>query len=186
VRIAAKLLLLPAALVLGACTLPSLPDLESIRAPDPATIFRPSAVNTVREKQLPPVTAEEMVDTEGRCASATVVSAPDPGSEPGAGPAAQPASVPLIPTGIGLDMTECDVVKRAGAPERVQIGNNEHNERTVVLTYIRGQRPGIYHFTSGRLTSMERAPEPPPEARPQRRQPPKRQPPPRQDRTVAR
>ena len=29
-----------------------------------------------------------------------------------------------------------------------------------VLTYIRGPRPGIYFFTSGRLTALDRAPEP--------------------------
>jgi hypothetical protein len=30
-----------------------------------------------------------------------------------------------------------------------------------VITYIRGPRPGIYRFTAGRLTSIERAPEAP-------------------------
>jgi hypothetical protein len=65
-------------------------------------------------------------------------------------------------------MSECDVVKRAGSPEQVQIGANDRNERTAVLTYIRGPRPGIYHFTSGRLTLMERAPEPPPQPKPVR------------------
>ncbi len=62
--------------------------------------------------------------------------------------------------GIALQMTECDVVRRAGAPEQVQIGTNERGERTAVITYIRGSRPGIYHFAAGRLTSIERAPEP--------------------------
>ena len=67
----------------------------------------------------------------------------------------------MIPTAIALDMTECDVVKRAGQPEQVDFGTNERSERTVVLTYLRGARPGIYRFAAGRLTSIERAPEPP-------------------------
>lgn len=181
-RFAANSLLAAAALALGACSLPPLPDFESIRAPDPSTMFRPVGANTIREKPLPPVAAEDLVDADGRCAGAVVQAA----AEPGADGAVQPATMPLIPSGIGLDMTECEVVKRAGAPERVQIGNNERNERTVVLTYSRGERPGIYHFTAGRLTSLERGPEPPPETRPQRRQPPKRQPQQRPDRTATR
>jgi hypothetical protein len=59
-------------------------------------------------------------------------------------------------------MTECDVVRRAGAPEQLQVGADERGERAVVITYIRGPRPGIYRFAAGRLTSIERAPEPPP------------------------
>ncbi len=58
-------------------------------------------------------------------------------------------------------MTECDVVKRAGIAGRVEIGANERRERTATLTYINGERPGIYNFTDGRLTSMELGPEPP-------------------------
>jgi hypothetical protein len=51
-------------------------------------------------------------------------------------------------------------------PEKIQLGTNERNERTLTLTYINGERPGIYFFTSGRLTAMERAPEPPPKPKP--------------------
>jgi hypothetical protein len=65
------------------------------------------------------------------------------------------------------------VVKRAGHPERFEFGTNERNERTVTLTYIQGPRPGIYRFAAGRLTSIERAPEPPKPVR-QQRKPPKR------------
>jgi hypothetical protein len=57
-------------------------------------------------------------------------------------------------------MTECDVVRRAGAPEQLQIGD-ERGERATVITYIHGPRPGIYRFSAGRLTSIERAPEAP-------------------------
>jgi hypothetical protein len=63
-------------------------------------------------------------------------------------------------------MTECDVVKRAGIAEKVEIGANGRSERTATLTYLKGQRPGIYYFTAGRLASMELAPEPPAPAKP--------------------
>ena len=58
-------------------------------------------------------------------------------------------------------MTECDVVRRAGAPEQLQIGADARGDRETVITYIRGPRPGIYRFVAGRLTSIERGPEPP-------------------------
>jgi hypothetical protein len=67
----------------------------------------------------------------------------------------------LLPGGIALQMTECDVVRRGGAPEQLQIGADERGDRSVVITYIRGPRPGVYRFTAGRLTSIERAPEAP-------------------------
>ena len=91
---------------------------------------------------------------------------------PGA-PAVSPAQVPLggnapyggapaVVGGVGLGMTECDVVRRAGQPGSVQIGANPEGERTAVLTYLGGNWPGIYHFESGRLKIIDRAPEPPP------------------------
>ena len=60
----------------------------------------------------------------------------------------------MIPTAVALEMTECDVVKRAGFPERVDIGSTERNERQVTLTYTGGTRPGVYMFVAGRLKSM--------------------------------
>jgi hypothetical protein len=145
-----------AVLALGAC---AMPDMDSFKTPD-KSIFAPRSVSAVRQTQLRPVTAEDLVDSQGRCAGA--LASADPGGDPGTAP----ANVPAMPAGIGLDMTECDVVKRAGHPERVELGTNERSERTAILTYIQGPRPGIYYFTAGRLTSMERAPEPPKPVKP--------------------
>ena len=50
----------------------------------------------------------------------------------------------MIPAAIALEMTECDVVKRAGLAERVEIGSNERGERTATLTYL--QRPAARHL----------------------------------------
>jgi hypothetical protein len=149
VRFAAKISMLPAmtalALGVGAC---ALPDTESFRAPDASALFRPTSVTNYKDKTLPPVAAADLVDANGSCAGAA-----PPVTASGEG-------VPMIPAAIALEMSECDVVKRAGAAEKVELGTNDRRERTAALTYINGQRPGIYHFTAGRLTSMERAPEP--------------------------
>jgi len=68
----------------------------------------------------------------------------------------------LVAGGIALQMTECDVVRRAGPVEKIDIGSDERGERAVTLTYLRGPWPGVYRFTGGRLVSIERAPGPPP------------------------
>jgi hypothetical protein len=53
-------------------------------------------------------------------------------------------------------MTECEVVRVAGYTDRVQINADERGRRSVTLTYMSGDRPGIYHFIDGRLATMER------------------------------
>ena len=145
VRMTSKITVLGMGLALGAC---SLPDSDSFKAPTATALFRPLSVTGFREKPLPPVSPEDLVDAGGTCAGATVAATAN--GEP----------VPAVPAAIALEMSECDVVKRAGIAEKVDIGTNERRERSVTLTYINGQRPGIYSFTAGRLTSLERAPEP--------------------------
>jgi hypothetical protein len=69
--------------------------------------------------------------------------------------------VPQVVGGIALGMSECDAVRRAGVPGNVNIGGGNKGERKVVLTYLTGPWPGIYHFADGRLKVIERAPEQP-------------------------
>lgn len=162
----ARLSLLSVVLALGAC---SLPDMGSFRAPDSSSMFRKFSVTNYKDATLAPVRPEDLVDASGRCAGGFV--APTAEVEPGSastGVPLQESGVPIIPAAVALEMSECDVVKRAGLPERVEIGRNDRNERTATLTYIHGQRPGIYHFADGRLKTMERAPEPPPQPKPAR------------------
>jgi hypothetical protein len=154
VPVIAGFLALLAALALGGC---AMPDFDSFQTPDATTIFRPLSVTGTKERTLAAVTAENMVDAEGRCAGTLATSGASDGAPPDQG------AGPVISPGIAIDMTECDVVKRAGVPDQVAIGANERGERTATLTFLRGARPGIYHFTAGRLTLMERAPEPPPQ-----------------------
>ena len=81
---------------------------------------------------------------------------------------ALPAAPPPSTTGtVALGHTECDVVRGIGAPDNVNISNNPRGDRVAVVNYSRGQRAGIYTFTAGRLTSIERGPEP--VAQPKRR-----------------
>lgn len=64
------------------------------------------------------------------------------------------------PRGIALSMTECQVVSVAGYTDRVEVSANPRGERLVTLTYMSGDRPGIYYFRNGRLVNMERVAEP--------------------------
>jgi hypothetical protein len=64
---------------------------------------------------------------------------------------------------VALGHTECDVVRGIGAPDSVNLSNNPRGDRVAVVTYSRGPRAGIYTFTAGRLSSIERGAEPAPQ-----------------------
>jgi len=136
-----------------------LPNVSNLSRPDWLTYSGGKNEFTLR-----PVSEADLVNADGQCAMvATGAATPEPGADPAA-----PQAAPLLSGGIALQMTECDVVRRVGQPEQAQIGTNERGERTVVLSYIRGSRPGVYRFTGGRLTVIERAPGAPAE-RPQKK-----------------
>lgn len=112
------------------------------------------------KRQQRPVTANDLVDVSGACPAPA---APQAAASAGAAPAATAASAPsLVDGGIALGMTECEVVAHAGTPNSVQLGKNPNGDRTAVLTYNAGPRPGIYHFERGQLLEMDRVAEPPP------------------------
>jgi hypothetical protein len=141
-------------------------DWENFKAPKMTEYFRlPAMTAAVPVETRAPVGAQELVDGEGRCAELPAAAAP---AAEGADPVTISPSASLAASGIALAMSECDVVKRAGPPEKVEIGSNERAERMVTLTYLRGMRPGIYQFVAGRLVTIERAPEPPAPAKPER------------------
>jgi hypothetical protein len=107
------------------------------------------------------VGGNELVDASGACPAMPAPNAavaPPPAESQGVTPApagpAEPSS--LLGGAVALGMTECEVVYRAGAPANVQLGADPNGERSVVLTYNGGPRPGIYHFEGGRLTAMDR------------------------------
>ena len=99
-----------------------------------------------------PTTASDLVSADGAC--------PGGGTE---GTAASGA--------VGLTMTECEVVAAAGAPDKVDISAGQAGQRAVVLTYLKGERAGIYHFADGRLKEIESIPTPEKPAKPVRKKP---------------
>jgi hypothetical protein len=110
------------------------------------------------------VTSDDLVSAEGYCSGMAPPPAPSDANaltdnQAGAPPA--PASAPApTPTGtVALGHTECDVVRGIGAPVSVNLSNNPRGDRVAVVTYLQGPRAGIYTFTGGRLSSVERAPE---------------------------
>jgi hypothetical protein len=116
-----------------------------------------------------PITAEDLVSAQGFCPGM----APPGGSNALAdGAAAAPAP---SPTGtVALGHTECDVVRGIGAPDSVNLANNGRGDRVAVVTWSQGQRAGIYTFTAGRLSSIERGPQP--VAQPKPKSKPKKKP----------
>jgi hypothetical protein len=156
------------AIALSACS-GSLPEWSDFRAPNmDFSAFQVRDWNAYAKSQsVRPIAADDLVDAGGRCAGAPA--APPPmipatGSNPAADPAlasAQPAAGPS--RGVGLDMTECEVVSAIGAqPQTVDVGANERGERNVIMTFAGTDRAGTYRFVGGRLVSLERGPEPPP------------------------
>lgn len=98
-----------------------------------------------------PATPADYVNPDGNCAGAPA----EAGSEP-------------VLTAIALQMTECAVVRALGMPEKIDIGANERGERTATLLYSRGERPGLYYFTAGKLTQIQRVAEPAPPPKPRK------------------
>ena len=142
---------------LGACSsdlslnnLTLVPKPETLmRKPDWATFSAGKNDITLR-----PLTSADFVNQDGQCAAA---------SEQARGSADAAGAEGAAPIGgIALQMTECEVVRRAGPVEKIDISADERGERTVVLSYLRGSAAGIYRFVGGRLVSIERAPGPPP------------------------
>ena len=143
-----------------------------------------------------PVAPDDLVGADGRCAApvaqaptpaapAEPPAPPPPADRPVGGMAgelanrpppvasAQPVSVPAADAGgppvlggIALGMTECQAVARAGQPGTVEVSAGDKGERRVVLTYLSGPWPGIYHFSDGRLKVIDRAPVPPEQPKP--------------------
>jgi hypothetical protein len=113
-------------------------------------------------KRQRPIGSNELVDGNGNCAP--LAASPQPPTPPGAqaaAPAALADAASLLGGGIGLGMSECEVVYRAGRPSAVQIGKNPNGDRTALLTYNSGPRPGVYHFERGALMQMDRVEEAP-------------------------
>jgi hypothetical protein len=162
-----------------------MPDFTQFKVPT-ARSFMPQNVDT----NTPPTTArasrpvgpDEYVDAQGLCAKLLQAAPPPPSDTAqtaGSGEAgATPRPVPAMPqptlAPVALDMSECDVVRALGPPQSINIGANERGDRRVTMVYMVPERSGTYEFTSGRLTSLERGPEPPPAPKVEKKPPKKK------------
>jgi hypothetical protein len=153
------------------------------------TFTRPDwNVQAKNDLKLRPVTAEDLIGPDGRCAGDPVPGlAPTVDSQESsqalhftAGPEAQRPAGPPVPgaapppaqpavRGVGLGMTECEVIRTIGHTDQIELATNGSGQRSLVLTYVQGVRPGIYRFAGGHLVSIERGPEPPPAAKPDKK-----------------
>ncbi len=105
-----------------------------------------------------PIAPDDLISADGMCAGMAPQSEANAMTE--GEPAATTPGTPALPAGIALGRTECEVARYAGQPDNVELGNAGNGDRTAVLTYLKGPRPGIYRFVAGRLASVERAPMP--------------------------
>jgi hypothetical protein len=146
--------LIALASMLGACSADlSLNNLTLAPKPEPLSRRADgSAQAWARTNFERPVTAADLVGSEGQCVGSEQAPA-----ESGAAADQAQAAAPML-GGISLQMTECDVVRRAGPVEKIELGANERGERSLVLTYLKGAAPGLYRFAGGRLVSIERVP----------------------------
>ena len=101
-----------------------------------------------------PVTAEDLVSANGACAGMAAPGAPADANALTGGPAGSPPPTSL--GSVALGHTECDVVRGIGAPDSVNLSNNPRGERVAVVTWKHGARAGIYTFSAGRLSSVEK------------------------------
>ena len=101
------------------------------------------------------VTADDLISADGQCPGLAPRGEANALTDGAAGAPASPS------TGVvALGHTECDVARGVGSPDGVNLSSNERGERVALLTYSRGTRAGMYTFTAGRLSSIERGPEP--------------------------
>jgi hypothetical protein len=104
-----------------------------------------------------PITPDDLVSAQGYCPGMAPAGNPSDANALTDGAAAAPV-VPSTTGTVALGHVECDVVRGIGAPDSVNVSNNERGDRVAVVSYSRGARAGIYTFTAGRLSSIERNP----------------------------
>jgi hypothetical protein len=121
------------------------PDPANFKLPDRATLLPPTSSSYAAPlSATTAVRPADLVDGQGVCAGSTSSDAAASGR------------------GVGLDMTECQVVRALGQPQAVDVTPQPGGRRHVVITYKTGERAGIYEFVDGRLTGIERGEDPPP------------------------
>jgi hypothetical protein len=120
-----------------------MPDPGNFRLPDRSTFLPTRTTVNYTISPTTPVGPADLVNGQGQCSA--------------------PPAADASPRGVRLDMTECEVVNALGQPQAVDFpSQGGGDQRRVILTYKSSERPGLYEFTGGRLTGIERGEEPPP------------------------
>ena len=101
-----------------------------------------------------PITPEDLISAEGQCPGMAPQGADANALSDGSAPAAG-----TKPGAVALGHTECDVARGIGTPDSVNLSTDAAGRRVALVTWSRGPRAGIYTFTSGRLSSIERGPD---------------------------
>ncbi len=154
---------LVAAPVLGGCS--GIGGLSDFNMKDqewfqrPGKIFgnRSLAIETPPLTPDKPITPEDLMSSDGGCSGAAPTGPSDANALQNSG---QNGAASLAPVALGH--TECDVVRAIGTPSSVNLSRNERGERLATATLLQGPRAGIYTFTAGRLTMIERVDQPAP------------------------
>jgi hypothetical protein len=127
------------------------PDTSEVRFPNRNTFLPSSTAAFVGPVSVTePVAPSDLVDGQGNCS--------------GGGPVQGSPEALAGARSVGLEMSECQVVRSLGPPQSAQVGA-ENGVRTSILTYRSGDRPGVYRFSGGRLKVIEQGDEPQPAAR---------------------
>ena len=167
----AVLLLAPVIAGCGSISDFSLKDQEWFSRPGKMFGARSLSIETPPLSVDKPVTPNDLISADGACPGVATSGAPTDANamqdtKQGEAELTQPMG------SVALGHTECDIARAIGAPDSVNLSNNQRGDRLAVLTYLGGPRPGIYTFTAGRLSSIERAPTPEP-AKPSRSRKPR-------------
>jgi len=122
----------------------------------PRLLGRSLTLETPPLTEQRPIAPDDLISADGMCSGMAAPS--DANAMTESEPAAASAGASTLPAGIALGRTECEVARYAGRPDNVELANDANGDRTAVLTYVKGLRPGIYRFVGGRLAAVERSP----------------------------
>ncbi len=164
---ARRALTLAALLLLGACAASD--SGQTGKVSDMFATPDWAKANQARATTTRAITQADLMNQDGSCAFEAPPAATDgvaPVSTEANNPLAGSGQLPALTGGVGLGMTECQVLQRTGSPDTFNI-SAEGTERIVTLTVTQGSSPGLYRFRGGRLVSIERV-EVPAQARPGR------------------
>ncbi len=157
------LAVLVAAPVLGGCS--GIGGLSDFNMKDqewfqrPGKIFgnRALAIETPPLTPDKPITPDDLMSSDGGCSGGAPAGPSDANALQDSGQGGVTSVAP-----VALGHTECDVIRAVGTPNSVNLSRNERGERLATATFLQGPRAGIYTFTAGRLTSIERVDQPAP------------------------